>query len=37
MSIKEKFKRTGAFVIDFQIVKMFAQVLIGGVYYAIMG
>ncbi|MBF8999618.1 MULTISPECIES: RDD family protein [Vibrio] len=37
MSVKEKFKRTGAFVIDFSIVKMFAQVLIGGVYYAIMG
>ncbi|MGO1296018.1 MAG: RDD family protein [Vibrio sp.] len=37
MSVKEKFKRTGAFVIDFSIAKMFAQVLIGGVYYAIMG
>ncbi len=31
MSIGEKFKRTGAFVIDLSIAKMFTQVLVGAV------
>ncbi len=31
MSIKEKFKRTGAFIIDLSIAKMFTQVLVSGV------
>ncbi len=31
MSIKEKFRRTGAFVIDLSIAKMFTQVLVSGV------